>query len=417
MHILWSVFFLICHMGLIITYILGILFLVTAVRAGFCFFNTWKKNGIKSGGRFAGKETAHFLRSAMERMQKSKFILFLFLLVLAINIPLYVHKRTRWMGEDNAHLSAKEYWVAGQVVFTFRSLYFRIGHPDDTVIQPFTWLQQWIYKKGLQYLPEEDGERGVWTDVWFVYPYSRVFTATMDTANGMYKPAPDMMALMDRAWFSLAQQAKFGFADRQMEKEHYFRNFPGQAFYYLKNKGFLTGCYMGSARLLTNTPRLINRDRQLIIWLEELKKKWGAYPEVQAFVRAHPKIEAIRRLTLQMEAGSLLRASLYAYKFSCDSKEVRDYLKFRSEFLDEGSTNPILLQIVDRDQARTLYRIGVNVKISRFWHYSLNRFCGLRVPGDPILDKFERDDSPERIGAVTLFNKEIKILKEICHDR
>ncbi len=83
-----------------------------------------------------------------------------------------------------------------------------------------------------------------------------------------------MMALMERSWFSLEKQATGEWADIQMREQHYFRGYPGLAFYYTAKQGFLTGKFVGAGLLMGKDPHLLARVRKLVDWLGELQEKW-----------------------------------------------------------------------------------------------------------------------------------------------
>ena len=96
---------------------------------------------------------------------------FLALALVSFHCCLYLKARVEWMGRDNGNLAAKEYWVAGQGEFAWRALWMHVGgHPETWVVLPFVRVQEWIYRRGYRLLPENDGERDVWSDIWFVYP-------------------------------------------------------------------------------------------------------------------------------------------------------------------------------------------------------------------------------------------------------
>lgn len=415
-HFLWSIFFLALTMGLVLAYVVACALLIFLILTLLQFIKQYRQWALQ----VAWDETVEWLRRQMLRLRQSKLILYVLLLVLALNISLYLKQRVEWMGDDNGNLAAKEYWVAGQVVYGYRNMYcLPNNHPDDLFIRPFTWLQEWIYHQGSQHLPENDGEIGVWADIWFVYPYSRRFHNTKGVDG--YKPSPRMIALVERTWFSLEKQATGEWADYQMKEQHYFRNFPGQAFYYLSKKGFLTGKKVGSHELLVQDAGLLSRDRQLAGWLGQLKEKWQTSEKTREFVKQHPKVEAFRQLTRLMETGDLVYGSIYTREFSCGSPEVQQYLTLRAEFVGDGRTKSAVQLMTDRTQAGRLYNIAVNTMIGRFHNYIINRFCGIKAAGEEDMKKFQGWSNPTKehreYKLKGIFNEEIKILEEMYHGR
>lgn len=126
----------------------------------------------------------------------------------------YIHQRIIWTGEDNANLNAKEYFVAGQPLNGIRQILCKYIHPENPTLLPLNLLQQLIYNQGVRYLPEDDGERGVWDDLWFYRYYIDGMKKPYGTNS--YKPSHDMRRLLDRMYQSITIIATQPMADRQM---------------------------------------------------------------------------------------------------------------------------------------------------------------------------------------------------------
>jgi hypothetical protein len=415
-HFLWSIFFLTCSIALALAYIfVGVVIFVLICTLG----RLIKEYRLYPDISVAWDDTRVWVEEQFQKRRQSKMLLHVLLLILVFNISIYLKQRIEWMGDDNSNLTAKEYWVAGQVVYGYRNMYCLFNHPDDLFIRPFTWLQEWIYAKGTHYLPENDGERGIWTDVWFVYPYSKKLYNTKGV-NG-YKPSPRMIELVERAWYAMEKQATGEFADYQMKEQHHFRNFAGQAFYYISKKGFLTGKKVGSRELLVQNPHLLARDRKLLVWLETLKEQWQTSEQTLKFILKNPKVEVFRQLTRLMESGDLVYASIFAREFSCDSPEVRQYVALREEFIGDGVTKTAIQRMADRKQAQRLNNIAINTMIGRFQNYTLERFCDIKVAGEEDMKDFNGWSNPteehRESGLKGIFNEEVKILEEMYHGR
>ncbi|MCP4988724.1 MAG: hypothetical protein GY928_22550 [Colwellia sp.] len=403
-----------------VSYIIAGSFLFIAIKRVIIFFK--KKQWVIQD--YYHHTTNYLKEKTLKRQQKykqqAKFVLFV---ILSFNLFLYVTYKVEWMGDNNANLNAKQYWVAGQVVYSYRDLYTKlIGHPDDNIIRPFTWLQEWIYQQGSQYLPKDDGEIGVWADIWFIHPYSQRLLYTKGVSG--HRVSPLMMALVERSWFSLQKMATGKYADKQIMEHYYYRNFPSRAFYYLKNKGFLMGRYQDSAKKYRQNDKLLNRDRQLIAWLDELQDKWQVSPKTLTFIQQHPKVEALLQLTQQMLAGDLMFGSVFKRKFSCDTPEVEQYLNYRLAFIGDEHTKSAFQRMQSQEQAKRLYGIAVKTYTSRMSSYILARFCNIKTAGEDVIDdahftyKPSRRTPKERLeeSLKSIFREEINILEEMYHD-
>lgn len=415
-HFLWSIFFLGCTIGLVLVYAAGVI-----VTAFLVLFVIQLLNGIYRT-RSVGQTWASsivWLRNLLSKVFRLRPALFFLLFICSINISLYCKQRVEWMGEDNGNLTAKEYWIAGQVVYGYRYVFCQFKHPDRAFIQPFTWLQEWIYHEGVQYLPENDGEIGVWTDIWFVYPYSKQSRITIGSSG--YKPSPRMIALVERAWFTIEKEATGGWADYQMKTQHYFRNFPGQAFYYVTNKGFLTGKKVGSHTLYVQDQHLLARDRKLLGWLAALPEQWQTTAKTVSFIKQNQKIEALRQITMLRETGDLIYGSIFQKTFTCNSGEIKSYIALREALVANKET--VLLRMADKSQGRTLYNLAVNTEAARYLRYSLKRFCRLEAAGEEDMRKYRgarQGQTPEEWHDERLrglFPDETKILEEMYHGR
>ena len=128
------------------------------------------------------------------------------------------------LGSDNANLEAKEYYVAGQVLQGFRTILTAFIHPEIPLLLPANRMQEIIYGAGTRYLPENDGEIAVWQNAWFHYHYHKRGRRPLFVVN--WEPSDKMVKMLDQWWFCLKTMTTKPFADRQMETEHYYRDYP-----------------------------------------------------------------------------------------------------------------------------------------------------------------------------------------------
>lgn len=152
---------------------------------------------------------------------------------------LYIYQRMHWLGPDSRHYQAKEYWVAGQVIYAPRMLADRLNlHPENPIVQPYTLLQKAIFHCGEKYLPVDDGEREVWYNAWFIYPFSR--KTIQPYWVRFRKPSPKMVGILDDCWNAMEGIATKPIADPLMEHKALLE-WPFFYSYYLVWQGFYTG--------------------------------------------------------------------------------------------------------------------------------------------------------------------------------
>lgn len=156
MHFVLSLLFLLAIMALTLAYIAVAYFFVRIILQAIrqLIGKIRKKPGTP------GAWKAVFIPKISRRL-----LIFLGAFFLGYHVLLYAGQREKWMGPENAHLEAKEYWVAGQVLYGTRLMLSRFFYPDYPLLYPLNQLQRAIYNRGVRYLPDNDGEIGVWMNI------------------------------------------------------------------------------------------------------------------------------------------------------------------------------------------------------------------------------------------------------------
>ncbi len=403
MHFLHSLYYLLLTMLLTAGYLLlaGVLLygLLTLVRR-----------------MFAG-QGRKLKRTALDAVifepdKRNKALAFLLIVFLVYHLFFYIQQRQQWMGDDNAHLEAKEYFVAGQVLYGFRALLSRFIHPDIVVLWPLNTLQEKIYADGVQLLPEKDGERYVWQQLWFLYPYTRTLRETWDGDRRKY--SPNMVKLLDRCWDSLQGMATQPFADQQIEQEQYYRNFPTLAFYYNQKRGQYLENANGSTTTMAHKPKYIERQKRLIAWLEELRNKWQADQAMANVLKKHPLIAITRQEALLRSLDNALEAVILQKQFSCAHPYVQLYVKTRIEFVGSQEHPSPLMRLRNAKQRALHYDSQINWVGARFYKRMLPKYCGIEVAGEESNTEFDKfigwDAKVKRI-----FKTEIQLIEEAIY--
>jgi hypothetical protein len=227
-----------------------------------------------------------------------------------------------------------------------------------------------------------------------------------------------MRAFLEPIWTSIEQVAALPFADRQMEVEQYYRNFPGQVFYYNFKKKHYADSILGAARFYTRDERMTARSRALVAWLTELEVKWQTSEETLEFLHKNPVVAVSRQVVLLMELSDVIANEIMTDAFTCNSKYLRQYLALRAEFAGDGTTTPLYRQMRDQRQAQSLYNVAINTIANCFTSYVAQTYCGLEVAGKEDMSrypKYELGATPEGNRARqirNLFKDEITKLEE-----
>lgn len=438
LHTLYSVGLLLLLCGFIWLYALVPLLVIVFIHSVKRIFVWWKS---KKGGSDVEENSLFPSLVDLSSVIKRTYMLLLFLIIV-LNTSLYVSQRQKWMGEDNANLVAKEYFVVGQVVYSYRKLISALlGHPDNFhVLVPLNILQKLIYELGIGELPEEDGEKGVWADLWFVYIYSKhnklphdIFgdrelaynqfrgvdgkiLKTDEALLGNTSLLHKSNMYMDMVWSNLEVMATRPFADRKMKEFHFLRNFAGEAQYYAYNApSSYTKMYKNSRHFYVQMSELTARNEMLVIWLRDLSVKWQQSEGMSAFIQKHPKVDVMRQVGLIMTLVNIFDARIWGRQFSCEDPYLHYLYEARDEFVNgrEGNISS-LKQMQDKKTAKVFNEIVINSVIARFTNFITERKCGEPLPGEEDMREFQGEStSPEdarKMVLRVLFPNELRLM-------
>lgn len=305
-------------------------------------------------------------------------IAIIFLAITSYSVMLYTIERAKWTGSDNANLDAKEYFVVGQTLNVYKAILTAVFHPELPFIVPITQLQWLIYKKGVALLPENDGEAGVWQNMWFHHHFGKKDRQYFGVRH--HKPSPKMIKILDQYWFSLESMATKPFADKEM-KEKYMEGFAGLAFSYTLMDGFYSGEFLGSAQRMAKMPEMVQRAKNLVQWLNELFIKWNHSPEIMQTVQNNPKLLILYQLTILTNLYDIILGEIHSGKFHCKNNSIYKYVQMRKEFYSPENKVPAYTRIKDYKEREHIYHIAINSSIARDIKYIIEHYCGYEVAG------------------------------------
>jgi hypothetical protein len=327
-----------------------------------------------------------------KRIFVTKPIAFIFIIFLLLNCSVYLKQRAEWMGNDNGNFEAKEYYVSGQVLYLYRSGLTRLLHPDNVLLNPLEILQKIIFNIGKGYLPGNDGEIGIWTDLWFVYPYSRNNLKPKGYVkyvnNG--ELAPMLKDILDKSWFCIQAVATSTFADQQMYKQHYLRNFPGMVYYYSLNEGYYAGNKSGSSFRLSTDQKIVSRREKTVEWLKKIDDEWRQYPDINRFVNFQSQVRAYWYVGISMTIGELLTSRIDMDSFDCNDPLWAYYQEIRDEYAVDRGEGTVFDWIHDKRVAMTFRNISIDGYIAKFHWWVFKQYCDFELAGDIDWSEDER---------------------------
>ena len=406
MHFLMSLMFLILIGGLVYAYIAG-------TYLSFILFR-----GVIR--RWRNRKSEEVQPPIIDTFQKRVFKI-VAVLTLIMCTTTYIGLRTKWTTKDNGNLVAKEYFVAGQTLNAYKAVLTTFLHPELPIILPMTKLQWFIYEKGVAYLPENDGEAGVWQNYWFHYHFNKRDWEYWGVVG--HKPSPKMVKILDQYWFCLETMATNPFADKKMNNQ-YLEGFPGLAFRYAQEKGFYSGKHVGSAHRMAQLPKYVDRSYKLVKWLSEVRSKWETSPEMAERVLQNPKLFVLYQLGQLRELQDIMHGEIYSREFSCDKPYIQQFINTRKEFADPDVGYPAYSQISNAKEKKSIYYIAINSAGPRSFKYIVEHYCGLAVAGEEDMStaiRFAKDynitpeEEAERQNRAGIPD-EIKILEELFNN-
>jgi len=350
----------------------------------------------------------NFVKQYTTRLFKYKWVLLLGTLVLVslIYANVYFQLRGKWVRDDVKHKDAREYFVAGQVVNSFRMILTRFVHPEHIVLSPFHYLQRRIYNQGVRYLPENDGEEGVWVDLWFVNIYAHRFYLTRDESGAGRYPY-NMIRLIDLSWYSINKCMTQPFSDKKMEETHYLKRIPRMLFYYSLYKNYSVGTIYGSHRYGLSDEVLNRRIRQIEAWTDQISDAWHQSDYMKANLEKHSKIEATLDIVQLMQLRGILFNEIREGTFSCSDPFVIKYKNLVEDLVVNPQSS--LRKVKNATQRRRLFNITMTTHAAEFLDdYLLHDYCN--YPIHPAILEIN-DESYEKLYSN--YYVEMDILEEM----
>lgn len=310
--------------------------------------------------------------------QKTVFKKICYVCVTVLSVT-YANQRHEWIGEDNRHYIAKEYWVSGQVIYLHRKLLGLYLHPENPLIYPYTLLQKAVYHVGVRFLPESDGERYVWMNHWFLYPYAHKLERPYFV--GDHKAEPEMVELLDTCWFTMRGIASMECSDSRIQQLGEL-GLPGLASYYSLYLGHYTGPLLGAGKKVRKDPVLRSKLYDTLRWIDNVKSDWvesGYFDEVK---NHYPSVAAIQQAAVMNILQNLSLSLVMNEEFRCNHPLIeRLYEEYQDAMSDDPSKNMFLnYKKTDSKQARLFYRTAIYTTIGSSGYYILHHVCRRKFP-------------------------------------
>jgi len=350
--------------------------------------------------RYKVKEKKNPFLYGWEYKGKSVLKLFASIFIL-LHFLLFIDYYRSYINEKTKYHDAKVYYVVGMIPHTYSVLLGRFFTPLNplflSITKPTNAMKEYLFEKGIQHIPNTDGERELWEYEWFFYPYAIRFSDMYDRyhtkrsrpTSKISKETFDYLFLrIERLYQIIKAINEKKIADLYREADA-IKKMPLMAYYY-KDKGSFS--YASNPSLskeeLEKGWKIYEKKLSLIkIWLQDLPQRMDYHSQFQEWgdsnMKALLKIEATRRfVVLEIMQNELLNEIL-AQKFQCSNKSTQDYIKLRNSFI-MGGKNSILDYWVKHGGKIEAYIMQDKYKnwgVPYFFQLILKKYCSVEVLG------------------------------------
>lgn len=315
-------------------------------------------------------------------------IIFISFIVFVLNSALYVKERTEWVNDKHAYLDAKEYYAVGNVLFKYRSALSNVLFPENKLLKPLEYLQRTITNQGLKLIPNSDAEWAMWEFHFYQYLYIRRTHLPLEHSTGTSQTLkPSVVEMMQTAYKSLDDLKNKPMLDKQFDEKEKYLAYSLIALFY--NDGFI---FKYSLEAGIHNKEAFYKDKKglitlknVVLWMENMKKEWITHPEVIKYMKEHPKHELAHITTILLNLRSIVEHQMYNGEYRCDDKWLAMKYKYWKQFNAEDS---VRFKIPKKEQW-TYHKI-VNLK-SKIISYTGVKLCGYkRMHGDYVRDHLIR---------------------------
>jgi hypothetical protein len=354
---------------------------------------------------FAKEEvTLEIEKAFLYKLIKNRFFKWAILAYFSAFTFFYINQAIKYFGGDRAYPQAKSYKIVADVVtfhFNFfiasRNLYYRpIG---VKLIEPYEELQNYLMKKGFEYIPKNDAERAIWKYEYHYANYFRARTAPIDfdvlTPTNLhyileiggfptvYKPkAREMLQEVEMLMNDLKNNP---IKDARYDKVERYTSAINltvwwNQFHFLK---YTFGAmspgeevsqeYMNMINSWVEDLEYLSYTQSLLDWLDKVKIEADHSSELQNELKKHnliyPDLLGLRIALMD----DLVFVDLLHNGSSCKNESLKRYLKYKNDFLEYVNTYPAYKKLNWKERYVT-----DNLADSHLSDYLLFTFCGIK---------------------------------------
>ncbi|MGE4510370.1 MAG: hypothetical protein AB7D43_04645 [Sulfurimonadaceae bacterium] len=314
-----------------------------------------------------------------------KFLKVFTIIFFMMHLIAYSSERIRLVNNDRAYLDAKEYFAASGVVTLYRKILNNYFEIDSPVMTPLNNAHMMFYEKGIELIPETDGEYDYWNYRFNLYYYVRKHYVPWDDDKSgymfgvrvykFYKPV--IRELMDESFTTIQAMMQKPFKDKVLLNDERYRLLTRLAVYYEMHAldTYKLNCAIQTkCTLLYAKDTVLPKRDELILYYMHQALQFFKKNNVEG--RASHIADAL--LVWEWITSWHLDEVIGKDMFTCENHYVQEYIKVHQEF--EKLTKNRGYSSISKELREKLYeqRLFSSSK-TRIMSYLVKKECGIKL--------------------------------------
>jgi hypothetical protein len=341
----------------------------------------------------------------------------LLLAFVVFNYSMHNANRIKWVNKHTVNHNAKEYFVSDLDIVFYKKILNIFFKQDSLAMKPFNELTAYLYKKGENLLPKDDGEKYYWRYRFFNYWYIRGGGYMPD--YDPYHPKPitkQQQTILNDMYEVIKGLATLVIKDQKINKEKY-KAFIATANYYvtydyIQYNEYIHNRLSDADRVAFKDKNFIKKDKNILSWALRFKKEYEKDKDLREFIdRETPILGVSYYIVIESISEDLVIRMFVLHKFNCNSK----YLKIYTDTLRKLVSDESPLYNMSKTQQDFVKNFTFDNDYYKIIAYTLNKQCNKKIKIFYPSEKWIKKELPSirmrwlRGDNVSVDNKSISI--------
>lgn len=250
--------------------------------------------------------------------------------------------RDKWINKNTLNHEAKEYFSTYLDLHFYKKVLNNLFHIDNPIFIPLNLLTDQIYKRGIIYLPKEDGEIGYWRFYFYGYFYARGsgYMPNQNLTTNIQPSTKEQIEILDMMFDISKTLATKEIKDQIVNLEKY-KVFAPIAEYFSKYNTWYFGNHVDGSKLILARKNdvFIKKLYALLEWTIKFKNEYKNYPKLKEEIEKEYPILGVMYLKIIIRFSEyLIYDEKYAKNiFNCDDSLVDIFMNYREELINLDS--------------------------------------------------------------------------------